>query len=197
MVDNEMQDDHGQSLQAELTDAINSGIPERVAEALKKLRSTIPPRDPIQPPAIEVLDVFPDGAPSDVVRDYIWVLANYRPFTPPLTADEIVRRWTEAALRTADGAVALYIVLQLRHDNRPEGADVVDVISYLATRGVKPGREEAGAEYIARYLLDHSQTYERTVQALPAWNSVPTLRKIVERIAPYVRDGDRGRLGLD
>lgn len=181
---------------ARFAEAMASGDPDRVAAALSELRDLPSTRVPVPPPGPEVLDAFSDGAPGEVVRDYIWVLAHYRPFVPPLPSGETVRRWVEAVVRHPDGAAALQIVLYLRHDDVPYGAGIAAVASYLAARGVGPGREEKGAEYLARYLLDHSETYARAVKALAAWKGLPVLDGVLHRVAPYVRDEDRAGLGL-
>jgi hypothetical protein len=170
-----------------------SGDPRRVASALQEVSEMPPPREPVPPPPPEVLDAFPDGAPGDVVRNYLWVIANYQPFVPPLAPQDMVRWWTEAVLRHPDGAAALQVVLNLRHETMPPGADV---ISYIAARGVRPGREEQGAEYLARYFLDHSQTYARAVSALAEWKGRPVLDGVLHLVAPYVRAEDREELGL-
>jgi hypothetical protein len=174
---------------------MDSGDPAQIAEALHELREVFP-RTPIRAPHPDVLDAFADGAPGSVVMDYVWVLANYRPFAPPVAATEIVRRWAEAVVRHPDGASALQITLYLRHDNRPAGEDVGDVIAYLAERGVRPGKEEQGAEYLIRYFLDHSQTYARAVAALPLWVGKSVLGDVLRQVTPYVRPEDRAGLGL-
>jgi hypothetical protein len=177
------------------TDAMDSGDPARIAEALHELRAVFP-RTPIRAPHPDVLDVFADDAPGSVVMDYVWVLGNYRPFAPPVDATEIVRWWAEAVVRHPDGASALQITRYLRHDNLPTGADIGDVIAYLAERGVRPGKEEQGAEYLARYFLDHSQTYARAVAALPLWIGTPVLGDVLRQVSPYVLPEDRAGLGL-
>jgi len=177
--------------------AMASGDPDRVAAALRELTEVLPPREPVPPPAPEVLDAFPDGAPGEVVRDYIWVVAHYRPFDPPLASDQAVRWWTEAVVRHPDGAAALQVVLYLAARDPPPDADpVADIISYLAARGVRPGTEEQGVEYLARYLLDDSQTYARAVRPLAAWKGRPVLDGVLHRVAPYIHAEDRAGLGL-
>ncbi|MFD5827069.1 hypothetical protein [Lentzea sp. NPDC060358] len=186
----------GNDTNAWFTAAMESGDPEQVADGLTRLRDLLSPLQPVAAPGPEVLDAFRDGAPADVVMDYVWVLGNYRPLAPPLSPPEVVRRWTEAVLRHPDGAAALQVVLHLRHDGRPAGADVGDVISYIAGRGVRPGAAEQGAEYLARYLLDHSQTYARAVAALPSWIGEPVLGGVLRRLEAYVRPEDRAGLGF-
>lgn len=183
-------------LNARFTAAMDSGDPARVAGALDELRDLVPALRPIRPPRPDVLDAFPDGAPGTVVRDYLWVLEHCGPFTPPADPAEIVRWSVEAVVRHPDGAAALQVVMSLRHPGRPAGADVGDVIGYLAERGVRPGREAKGAEYLALYLLDHSQTYARAVEALPLWQDKPVLSGVLHQVAPYLRPADRARLGL-
>ena len=173
-----------------------SGDPDRIARALRQLMSVPPPREPVPAPDPEVLDAFNDGPPGHVVRDYIWVIGNYRPFVPSLTAAETVRRWTEAAVRGGDGAAALQVVLYLRHEGLQPGADVSDVLSYVAARGVGTDREVLGAEYLARYFLDHSQTYDRAVRALSTWTDRPQLGQVLRSLLPYVERKDRAGLGL-
>ena len=91
-------EDH-RAVGARFTEAMASRDPGRVAAALSELRDLPPPRAPVPPPEPEVLDVFLDGAPGEVVRDYIWVLAHHRPFVPPLPPDETLRRWVDAVVR--------------------------------------------------------------------------------------------------
>ncbi|MDX3656194.1 hypothetical protein PV646_02640 [Streptomyces sp. ID05-26A] len=182
-------------LNTRFTEATESGDPERIAAALHELREVFP-RAPIQAPHPDVLDAFAGGAPGSVVMDYVWVLGNYRPFAPPVDATEILRWWAEAVVRHPDGASALQITLYLRHDSLPAGADVGDVIAYLAERGVRSGKEEQGAEYLARYFLDHSQTYARAVATLTLWVGKPVLGDVLRQVTPYVRPEDRAGLGL-
>ena len=181
---------------ARLADALSSRDPDRVAGALLELRERWQSGEglPMPSPAPEVLDAFADGAPWEVVRDYIWVLAHYRMFTPPLSAGEVIRRWTEAVVRQADSSAALQVVLYLRR--MEPGADVAAVVDYVAQRGVEPGREAKGAEHLARHLLDHSETYAPAVLALASWVGQPVLRDVLPAVAPYVRPTDRARLGL-
>ena len=194
MTDREVQGEQPPAKGTRFAVAVTSGDPDRVEAALSEVRELS--GVPILPPDPEVLDAFPDGAPWEVVRDYIWLLAHHRPFVPPISPDETVRRWVEAVIRHPHGAAALQIVLYLRHDDVPYGAAIAAVASYLAARGVRPGREEEGAEYLARYLLDHSQTYARAIKALAAWKGLPVLDRVLQRVAPYVRDEDRAGLGL-
>lgn len=196
MTDGDVPGNDLRAVGARFTEAMASGDPQRVAAALSELRDLPPPRVAVPPPGPEVLDAFPDGAPGEVVRDYIWVLAHHRPFVPPLAPDETVRRWVEAVVRHPDGAAALQVVLYLQGKDLPPGAGIVNVVAYLAARGVRPGREERGAEYLARYLLDHSQTYTRAVRALAAWKGLPVLDGVLHQVAPYVHAGDRAGLGL-
>ncbi|HSU36561.1 MAG TPA: hypothetical protein VLJ88_12960 [Propionibacteriaceae bacterium] len=188
--------DEPESLRARIDDALGSGDPERIAEGLGELRLQLPPRPPVSAPAPGVLDAFPDGPPPEVVRDYIWVVGNYRPFATPMAPEQTVRWWVEAAVRGGGGAAALQVVLYLRHQGRPPGADVGDAIGYLADRPIAPGREKQGAEDLVRYFLDHSETYERAIRALAALKDHPTMAGILRVVRPYVRPDDRPALGL-
>ena len=194
MTDRKVQGDHPNESGTRFVDAIASGNPARLAAALSKVRDLS--GVPLPPPDPEVLDAFTEGAPWEVVRDYIWMLAHHRPLVPPLSPDETLRRWVEAVLRHPDGAAALQVVLYLRHDDMPFGTAIEAVASYVADRGVRPGREERGAEYLARYLLDHSQTYSRAVKALAVWKDKPVLGGLLCRLTPYVHAEDRPELGL-
>lgn len=187
--------DDGPAVVARFTAAMSSRDPDRVAAALDEIRDRLP-REHVPPPPPEVLDGFVGGAPSEVLLDYIWVLAHHGLFEPPLDAAEMVRWCAEAVLRHPDGSAALRVVLLLTDEDQPPGADVADVLAYVARRGVRPGREERGAEYLARYLLDNTDTYGRALPALAAWRGVPVLDDILHEVAPYVRPADRAGLGL-
>jgi hypothetical protein len=173
-----------------------SGDPQLIFEALAELLTVVPPRPEIVAPDPEVLDVFEDPIPSKAVRNYVWVLGNYRPIRPEMDAREVVRRWVDAVIRTGDGSAALQVALYLQPIDMPEGAQVADALDWVVARGLHSSREEDGAEYLARYFLDLAATYDRAVDALARWRTDADLAPILDRVAPYVRPADRPTLGL-
>jgi hypothetical protein len=172
-----------------------SGDSERINRALARLLTVVPPRPEIAAPEPEVLDAFADPVPSDAVRNYIWVVGNYRPIRPELEVGDVVRRWVEAVVRTGDSSAALQVALYLQPE-MPEGARVRDALDYVATRGLSTPRERDGAEYLARYFLDVSDTYDRAIEALAPWRGDADLGQILDRLAPYVHAADRPKIGL-
>jgi len=176
-----------------------SADPGRVAAALSRARGLLPgSRSPLPRIDPAVLDTLPNDPPWEVVQDFVWLIAHYPNFVPPLTQQDKLRLWLDAILRTADSAAALQVAQYLRPVREP-GADIDAALRSIAESASSPrfgDRQARGAEHLARNLLEQHDTNKRTVAALRAWVGVPALQPVIHHLAPFVRPEDRPGLGL-
>lgn len=182
----------------QFADDVESGQPDKVAAALRRARGLLPAERMALPQIDDgVFASYSDQPPWEVVQDFIWLVAHYPLFSPPLTQQDKLRLWLQAVLRTADGAAALQIAQYLRPTREP-GADIEAAVRRIGriSQGGLDETAEQGAEYLIRNLLEQQDTSDRTADALRFWIGIPALERVLNHVKPLVPAERRAALGL-
>lgn len=177
-----------------LTEALESGDPDRVADAVRELDWRWQRLEDVELPAppADILDAVHPAMSEEVAAAYVSALAMYD-FDPPVDPHDRLRWTVEALLRHGGSRLATEISLKLA-DPESFGSGATDALLLVQELGVHDKRAREAVSWLVSFLLGHPDTRQPTLDVIVRWTNLPQLSAVVEFVTPQLDPEERARL---
>jgi hypothetical protein len=169
--------------------------PEAVASALAALEraSLRRPVRPVPMPSADILDIFGDSPPEEIVTRFVAVVLGYPLFDPPVDTADRMEVALQAALRFGPGQPAYDLARFVRANDDPVTA-VDELMRLILEADVEDPAGLDAVGQIVDVLLDAKRTHDAVVRGLGRWAFRGRYPGVIEELGNALSEAERDRI---